>query len=133
MAYRSMVTAESTNLLLVGAPFAETYTSQVRQYAQADHSIKFRFEHIPDDDIQTYMKAADIVVLPYRSVLTSGAALLAMSFGKPILASRKGCLAEDLDSQGTFCSTQSKRAAYNLSWKRVRAAEPASVRWGNET
>jgi glycosyltransferase involved in cell wall biosynthesis len=32
------------------------------------------------------MNAADVVVLPYRHVTTSGAALLAFSFGKPIIA-----------------------------------------------
>ncbi len=32
------------------------------------------------------MNAADAVVLPYRQITTSGAAMLAWSFGKPVIA-----------------------------------------------
>jgi glycosyltransferase involved in cell wall biosynthesis len=57
---------------------------------------------IPDDDIQAYMNAADIVVLPYKNLLTSGAAMLAMSFGKPIIAPNVKCIADTLDNEGSF-------------------------------
>jgi glycosyltransferase involved in cell wall biosynthesis len=40
------------------------------------------------------MNAADVVVLPYRAVLTSGAAMLAFSFDRGIVAPRLGCLLE---------------------------------------
>ncbi len=33
-----------------------------------------------------YLNAADIAVLPYRQITTSGAALLAFSFGLPVIA-----------------------------------------------
>ena len=36
--------------------------------------------------MQIYFNASDACVLPYRRVTTSGAALLAYSFGKPIVA-----------------------------------------------
>jgi glycosyltransferase involved in cell wall biosynthesis len=32
------------------------------------------------------LRASDIVVLPYRASLTSGALLLALSFGRPVIA-----------------------------------------------
>ena len=43
-------------------------------------------EFIPDKDIQVYLKASDIFVLPYKDITTSGAAFLALSFGRPIIA-----------------------------------------------
>jgi glycosyltransferase involved in cell wall biosynthesis len=49
---------------------------------------------IGDDDLQVFLNAADVMVLPYRSVLTSGAAMLAFSFGRGVVAPRLGCLAE---------------------------------------
>ncbi|HEY9709635.1 MAG TPA: glycosyltransferase family 4 protein [Oculatellaceae cyanobacterium] len=49
---------------------------------------------IPDKDLQIYYNAADVVVLPYTNVLSSGSALLAMSFGCPIIAPAVGCLTE---------------------------------------
>ena len=48
------------------------------------------------------MKSADVLVLPYDDVLTSGSVLLSMSFGKPIIAPRIGCIPEVLDDQGSF-------------------------------
>ena len=51
-----------------------------------DSRIKLVPEFIPDEDIQIYLKASDIFVLPYKDITTSGAAALALSFGKPILA-----------------------------------------------
>jgi glycosyltransferase involved in cell wall biosynthesis len=51
-------------------------------------------QFIPDTDLQIYYNAADAVVLPYTNVLSSGSALLAMSFGCPVIAPSVGCLAD---------------------------------------
>ena len=48
------------------------------------------------------MNAADVVVFPYRDVLTSGALLLAMSFGKACIAPRIGCMGDVLETSGGF-------------------------------
>ena len=57
---------------------------------------------VPDDRMQVYLRAADAVVLPYRDVLTSGSAILAMTFGQPVIAPAIGCLPESLGSEGTI-------------------------------
>lgn len=59
-----------------------------------DDRVRTTFEFIPDDQVQTYMRAADVVVLPFSRVLTSGSVVLAMSFGKPVIAPRLGCIPE---------------------------------------
>jgi len=84
-------------LLIAGRPATEEVKAQIREWSERDDRIQAFLEFIPDTDIQLYMNAADVVVLPYRDILTSGAALLAMSFGKPIIAPRLGCLAEVID------------------------------------
>ena len=43
-----------------------------------------------DNELQYYFRAADVAVLPYRAVTTSGAAYLAFSFEVPIVAPRLG-------------------------------------------
>jgi len=43
-------------------------------------------EFIVDEAIQLYMNACDVFVLPYKDITTSGAAALALSFGRPIIA-----------------------------------------------
>ena len=62
--------------------------------AAADRRVQLILRRIPDDEVQLLMNAADVVVLPYRAVLTSGAAMLAFSFDRGIVAPRLGCLLE---------------------------------------
>lgn len=57
---------------------------------------------IPDSEVQTYLNACDIVVLPYRIFTTSGVALLAMSFKRACIAPKQGFFNDILDSRGSF-------------------------------
>jgi len=45
---------------------------------------------------------ADAVVLPFRDILTSGSAILALSHGRPVIAPALGCLPGTLPSDATF-------------------------------
>ncbi len=47
---------------------------------------------VRDDEVQVWMRAADLAVLPYLKVLNSGSFLLAESFGLPVVAPRVGSL-----------------------------------------
>lgn len=55
---------------------------------------------IDDFVLKDYMKAADVMVLPYRDIINSGSAILGMSFGKAIIAPHLGCIPEILKSEG---------------------------------
>jgi beta-1,4-mannosyltransferase len=59
-----------------------------------DPRVIYREGYVDDAEVQDYFQAADIVCLPFTSVSTSGSALLAASFGKPIVASRMGDLSD---------------------------------------
>jgi beta-1,4-mannosyltransferase len=48
------------------------------------------------------MNAADIVVQPFKKIMTSGSVILAMSFGKPVIAPAIGCMPDILDNEGNF-------------------------------
>ena len=49
------------------------------------------------EDFQVYLNAADIAVLPFVDVLTSGSAILALSFGLPVILPAIGCMPELID------------------------------------
>lgn len=57
-------------------------------------------EVVGNDYVQYYFRAADVHVCPYRRSLNSGAALLALSYGVPVLAPAMGAFA-DLIEQDT--------------------------------
>jgi glycosyltransferase involved in cell wall biosynthesis/GT2 family glycosyltransferase len=48
--------------------------------------------YVADDRMQIYLKSADVMVLPYKKVLTSGSVFLAMSFGLPVICPEAGLL-----------------------------------------
>ncbi len=57
---------------------------------------------VPDDELQLYFNACDVVALPFRQVLNSGSLLLAMSFGCPIVAQRLGSIPEVTCPEGWY-------------------------------
>jgi glycosyltransferase involved in cell wall biosynthesis len=86
-------------LVIAGQPATDADAAIVRTAARRDARVQPHLGFVPDRDVQRFLKAADFVVLPYRDVLTSGAALLALSFGCPLVVPRRGCLAE-LEHEG---------------------------------
>ena len=51
---------------------------------------------VDPNDVHYYLSAADVFVVPFRNVLTSGSAILAMSYGLPVIAPAIGCLPETI-------------------------------------
>jgi D-inositol-3-phosphate glycosyltransferase len=64
----------------------EKYISMIEKNDLTKKILTF-FQYIPDSEVSNYFSAADIVVLPYRRIYQSGVLLMAMSYGKPVLAS----------------------------------------------
>jgi len=87
-------------LIIAGRPWRESfvpYESLIRELG-IDHAIQCRIEYIPDREIPFYFQSADIVALPYTRVYSSGVLQLAMSYGKPIVATDVEGLAEVVDN-----------------------------------
>ena len=56
--------------------------------------LDIRAAPLSDADIERAVDAADGIVLPYQAILNSGAAIFALSRGRPVLAPRTGSLPE---------------------------------------
>jgi D-inositol-3-phosphate glycosyltransferase len=55
-----------------------------------------RIGFIPDEEVELYFKAADVLILPYTRIFQSGVLFLAYSFGLPVIAADVGSLKEDI-------------------------------------
>lgn len=53
--------------------------------------------YVSNNKIQLYLNAGDFVVLPYARILTSGSAILALSFAKPVIAPAIGGLPDIIE------------------------------------
>ncbi|MGA8432450.1 MAG: glycosyltransferase family 4 protein [Candidatus Sulfotelmatobacter sp.] len=56
--------------------------------------ILAKIEFIPDDEAEVYLKAADVLVLPYKEIFQSGVLFLGYSFGLPAIATDVGSFRE---------------------------------------
>ena len=55
-----------------------------------------RAAFIPDNEVEIYFKAADVLALPYKEIYQSGVLFLAHSFGLPVIAADVGSLKDDI-------------------------------------
>ena len=90
-------TVRPSKLVIAGSPFSDEYGRQITELAKAcGDSVLLRLEKIPDREVPAFFSAADVVVLPFRKILTSGSMLLAMSYDKPVIAPRLPNVVETL-------------------------------------
>ena len=77
-------------LLLAGKPGTKSYLSALQALSAGDDRIRLEPRFLQPEEVQVYLNAADACVLPYRQITTSGAAVLAFSFGLPVIAPALG-------------------------------------------
>ncbi|SDY96632.1 glycosyltransferase [Halopenitus persicus] len=88
----------NTEIYIVGRPWEQDLAADLREIEDESERVNVHLEYVESDDIALYHAAADFVILPYQNILTSGALLLALTLGKPIIAPNIGCLPEYITS-----------------------------------
>jgi glycosyltransferase involved in cell wall biosynthesis len=121
---------DDSRLWIVGRFQSSVYREAVQQAVSgaASERIKLHDGFVPAADVQLYMNACDAVVLPYKEILTSGAVMLATSFGRPVVAPRMGTLEEVVtsdcgvlyDPESPSGLTQAMRDARRRTFDRAR-------------
>jgi beta-1,4-mannosyltransferase len=84
----------SCRLVVAGRAKPAALADELRTLAAGDDRIRIMPDFVPDDRLQHVLRAADLVALPYRDIFNSGAALLALSFDRPVLVPAIGAMPE---------------------------------------
>lgn len=88
---------DQSRLIIAGSPGDKfDYLHGLKKLASNDQRITFFPRYIDDAEIQAFMNAADVVVLPFSRVLTSSSVMLALSFARPVIVPCFGCLPEQV-------------------------------------
>ena len=98
--FRSIVDQEA-HLLVVGQPDTEESRLAVVEAVGDDPRVHLTLEHVSDDMVQVYLRACDLVVLPFTEILNSSSAILALSFDRPALVPLSGAMGELQTTAGT--------------------------------
>lgn len=87
---------ERDTLLIAGKPLDEEYGLKLSKLAESIPNVMLHSDFIESDRIHLFYSAADVVILPFTNILTSGSLILAMSYGKPVTAPKQGEISETL-------------------------------------
>ena len=88
-------------LILAGEPTkdSEEYLHEIQHFVEQEfhpQQVILRIQFIPDEEMELYFKAADVLVLPYKEIFQRGVLFLAYSFGLPVIATDVGSFREDI-------------------------------------
>jgi D-inositol-3-phosphate glycosyltransferase len=110
-AFRPLAADHSNyRLIIAGEPKkgSEEYREEIEQVVNRNFApgrIVLRIQFIPDQEMEIYLKGADVLVLPYKEIFQSGVLFLAYSFGLPVVATDVGSFREEIveGSTGFLC------------------------------
>ena len=100
-AFQQIVTSRDDYRLMIAgwAKNCEKYWKSIQEAINPDAKrglVILQNDYIPDDEIEVYFKAADVLVLPYRYIYQSSVLFLGYRFGLPVIATDMGSLREDI-------------------------------------
>lgn len=81
-------------LLVAGMPSREPGVEEFLERCALHPFISLHPRRIPGEDMQVFLRAADVVVLPHLRLLNSGVLMLALSFGVPVVGPAAGAISE---------------------------------------
>ncbi|MEZ5284674.1 MAG: glycosyltransferase family 4 protein [Vicinamibacterales bacterium] len=91
-----------TRLVVAGQPFDAEIGGEIAALAGRDPDVTLRLATVPDNQIGQYMAAANVVVCPFTSSLTSGSLVLALSHARAVVVPRLGCAPDMVGDDGGF-------------------------------
>jgi glycosyltransferase involved in cell wall biosynthesis len=85
-------------LVICGRPyrFDASGPENLIKTLQIGYAVTARWEFVPKSDLGLYLRAADVVALPYLAASQSAACFTAYAFGRAVVASAVGGLAEQV-------------------------------------
>jgi glycosyltransferase involved in cell wall biosynthesis len=98
-AWEALPTDVPRRLVIAGGPSDEPGVQALLERAALHPTVLLHARKIPAGEMQLFLRSADIAVLPYLRSLNSGALMLALTFGLPVIVPAGGGLAEGVDER----------------------------------
>lgn len=114
-------------LFIAGRPYPPKFGRKLEKLASEDKRIVLELDRLPEDQLTRILRASDAVVLPFRDILTSGSAILALSHGRPVIAPAMGCLPGTLPADATFLYDPDADDALVEAMRAAKAADLAAM------
>lgn len=90
---RVLARVPDARLVVAGEFYSDEAVLRAQAAALGD-AVRFDADYIPDDRVALYFSAADAIVQPYVTATQSGVAQIAFHYGRPVITTDVGGLAE---------------------------------------
>jgi beta-1,4-mannosyltransferase len=84
----------NVHLRIAGRPVPESYGAAIESQTEGINNIETRLQRLSDEELVSEIVRSEIVVLPYKRIYNSGAALMALSAGRPIITTGSDTMRE---------------------------------------
>ena len=95
----NLLEVPNVKLIVAGKSMNDEYSASL---SCDNHNIIFVNRFIESEELSAFYSAADVCVLPFKKIENSGSAILAMGFGKVVIAIKQGVLKTRLSKQSQF-------------------------------
>jgi glycosyltransferase involved in cell wall biosynthesis len=102
-AFQILAKRDASYRLIIAGEIEERnlgYLNQIKGMIPSEllssQQIVFKAEFIPDEKMELYLKASDVMVLPYNQIFQSGVLFLSYTFGLPVVATEVGSFKEEV-------------------------------------
>src|SRR5581483_3791459 len=118
---------QSAMLVIAGKPGESSLREFIEAAAAQDPRILLIPKHLDDAEMGRFFAACDAAVQPYLEITTSGAILMSLSHGRPVITTRLGGNAEVVEEgvTGYLCAPDNEESLVE-AMERALNAKPAS-------
>jgi beta-1,4-mannosyltransferase len=129
-------------VLVIAGKFQDAaYEAVIRRaVSELGDRVVLRSGFVRHEDMQVYFRACNVLVTPYHEVLSSGSAILGLSFGRPVIAPAIGALKDLITENSGILYDPSRseglleamRSAMDMKFDETQIrAEALKHDWGN--
>jgi len=124
--FRQQASADDV-ALIAGRNRDAALVRRLERAAAGDSRIRLWARFIPDDEMQRFLLAADVMVAPFEWVLTSSSVIVGLSYGLPVIAPDLGCLPELIPPDAGLIYSAADPAALGHALLDVKARDMPSM------
>jgi glycosyltransferase involved in cell wall biosynthesis len=117
------------HLVIAGKPYSPEFRAEVEASVRDLPNVHLALGYVPDAEIQTYLRAADCFVAPYKYIETCSAIYLALAFELPVIIKSEGNVVDFATQEiGIFMRDAGETASAMRRMLEMPAAERARLR-----
>lgn len=121
------VAAPDDVALIAGRNRDAGLVNRLRRVAAQDSRFRVHAEFVPDEQMQQFLLAADVLVAPFERVLTSSSVMVGLAYGLPVIVPALGCLPELVTAEAGIVYAAGDPAALDQALIAIKSRDRSAM------